>query len=100
MDSATTAAIALHRGFDLQALSLERFEALLEDAEAVVGFASGHRKLVYRFGRFPHRNEILGRESSPDEAVFLASGENSFRDATPPRPPNAPPAEPGARDTQ
>ena len=85
---------------DLQALSLERFEALLEDAEAVVGFASGHRKLVYRFGRFPHRNRILGRASSPEEEEFLASGENSFREATPPRPPNPPSAEPAARDTQ
>ena len=50
----------------LQALSLERFEALLEAAEEVVDFASGHRRLVYRFGRFPHRNRILGRSSSPE----------------------------------
>ncbi|HEY3517682.1 MAG TPA: DUF924 family protein [Gammaproteobacteria bacterium] len=64
---------------DLQALSLERFEALLEAAEAVVGFASGHRRLVYRFGRFPHRNRILGRASSPEEDEFLASDENARR---------------------
>jgi uncharacterized protein (DUF924 family) len=64
---------------DLQALSLERFEALREAAESVVGFASGHRKLVYRFGRFPHRNKILGRASSPEEEAFLASDENLFR---------------------
>jgi uncharacterized protein (DUF924 family) len=64
---------------DLQALSLERFDALRESAEAVLGFATGHRKIVYRFGRFPHRNEVLGRASSPDEEAFLASDENLFR---------------------
>ena len=83
---------------DLQALSLERFEALLEAAEAVVGFASGHRRLVYRFGRFPHRNRILGRASSPEEEAFLASeDDNSRGETTPPRP-TAPPAAPAARD--
>ena len=84
---------------DLQALSLERFEALLEEAEAVVGYASGHRKLVYRFGRFPHRNRILGRASSPEEEALLASGENGLREATPPPRPISR-AEPAARDTQ
>ena len=64
---------------DLQALSLERFDALREAAEAVLGFASGHRKIVYRFGRFPHRNKVLGRASSPEEEAFLASDENTFR---------------------
>jgi uncharacterized protein (DUF924 family) len=64
---------------DLQALSLERFDALHEDAEAVLGFATGHRRVVYRFGRFPHRNRVLGRPSSPEEEAFLASDENMFR---------------------
>jgi uncharacterized protein (DUF924 family) len=64
---------------DLQALSLERFDALREEAEALVGFAAGHRKIVYRFGRFPHRNNLLGRASSPEEQAFLASDESSFR---------------------
>jgi uncharacterized protein (DUF924 family) len=64
---------------DLQALSLERFEALLAAAEAVVDFASGHRRLVYRFGRFPHRNRLLGRASSPEEDAFLESDENALR---------------------
>ena len=85
---------------DLQALSLERFEALLEAAEAVVGFASGHRRLVYRFGRFPHRDRILGRASSPEEEAFLASEDDSSRGETTPPRPSAPPAEPAARDTR
>ena len=29
-------------------------------------------EVIARFGRFPHRNEILGRESTPDEVAFLA----------------------------
>lgn len=34
--------------------------------------AREHRKLIERFGRFPHRNEILGRASTPEEKQFLA----------------------------
>ena len=64
---------------DLQALSLERFDTLRDAAEAVLGFASGHRRVVFRFGRFPQRNKVLGRASSPDEEAFLASDENPFR---------------------
>ena len=38
-------------------------------------FARHHRDIVRRFGRFPHRNEILGRESTPEEVEWLASDE-------------------------
>ena len=34
-------------------------------------FAREHRDIVERFGRFPHRNAVLGRDSTPEEAVFL-----------------------------
>ncbi|MFL5145842.1 MAG: DUF924 family protein [Microvirga sp.] len=40
-------------------------------------WAHHHYDIVKRFGRFPHRNELLGRESTPEEAQFLA--ENDFR---------------------
>lgn len=36
--------------------------------------AREHRKLIARFGRFPHRNEILGRVNTPEEEAFLAGG--------------------------
>ena len=36
-------------------------------------FAEHHREIVRRFGRFPHRNAILGRESSAEEIAWLAS---------------------------
>jgi uncharacterized protein (DUF924 family) len=38
-----------------------------------VRFAEHHRGLIRRFGRFPHRNAILGRESSAEELDYLAS---------------------------
>lgn len=36
--------------------------------------AREHRDIIQRFGRFPHRNAILGRESTAEELAFLASG--------------------------
>jgi uncharacterized protein (DUF924 family) len=36
--------------------------------------AEHHRDIVRRFGRFPHRNAILGRESTPAEKEYLANG--------------------------
>ncbi len=36
--------------------------------------ARGHRDIIARFGRHPHRNAILGRQSTPEELEYLASG--------------------------
>jgi uncharacterized protein (DUF924 family) len=36
--------------------------------------AEGHRDIVRRFGRFPHRNAILGRETTPEERAYLDGG--------------------------
>lgn len=63
---------------ELQALSLEKFSALRNEAEAILGFAKGHASIVERFGRFPHRNKSLQRTSTPQEAEFLLSSENKF----------------------
>jgi uncharacterized protein (DUF924 family) len=41
-------------------------------------FAAKHRNIIVRFGRFPHRNAIMGRVSSPAEAAFLESPDSSF----------------------
>jgi uncharacterized protein (DUF924 family) len=38
-------------------------------------FAEHHREIVRRFGRFPHRNAILGRPSTPEELAWLSSKE-------------------------
>ncbi|MFT5389904.1 MAG: hypothetical protein ACI8PT_000084 [Gammaproteobacteria bacterium] len=46
-------------------------------ARSVQGWTR-HRNIVARFGRFPHRNEVLGRESSAEEVAFLAQNSNAF----------------------
>jgi uncharacterized protein (DUF924 family) len=58
---------------DDQNLSAMKFEAagLKNNAR----FSRHHRGIVERFGRFPHRNKILGRESSQEEIDWLASDE-------------------------
>ena len=56
----------------MQARSVELC-ATLGDGE-VLGYARRHREIVDRFGRFPHRNAVLGRPSTPDELEFLKDG--------------------------
>lgn len=46
--------------------------------EEFVEYAEAHRRIIDRFGRFPHRNEILGRISSPEEVEFLKQPGSSF----------------------
>lgn len=41
-------------------------------------FASRHRAQIRRFGRFPQRNEVLGRHSTPDEIEFLERPDARF----------------------
>ncbi|MCZ6560729.1 MAG: DUF924 domain-containing protein [Gammaproteobacteria bacterium] len=43
-----------------------------------LGFANAHRDIIVRFGRYPHRNKILARESTDDEKIFLTQPESSF----------------------
>eukprot|EP00041_Stephanoeca_diplocostata_P032286 m.1031168 g.1031168 ORF g.1031168 m.1031168 type:complete len:299 (+) comp24121_c0_seq2:96-992(+) len=47
-------------------------------AVSYVEFAVKHLDIVAKWGRFPHRNAILGRETTPDEAVFLTQKGSSF----------------------
>ncbi|MDH3595660.1 MAG: DUF924 domain-containing protein, partial [Rhodospirillales bacterium] len=42
------------------------------------GYAVRHRDVVARFGRFPHRNAALGRETTPEEQAFLKEPGSSF----------------------
>lgn len=37
-------------------------------------YAHAHRDVIARFGRFPHRNHVLGRESTPQERAWLEAG--------------------------
>src|SRR6202166_2058453 len=46
--------------------------------ESWTRYARAHQLVIDRFGRFPHRNAILGRTSSPDELQFLKEPMGSF----------------------
>jgi uncharacterized protein (DUF924 family) len=45
---------------------------LKDYCRGTLDYATKHRDLIRRFGRFPHRNALLGRESTPEETAFLA----------------------------
>lgn len=42
--------------------------------EGTLKFAKIHRDVIAQFGRFPHRNKFLGRETTPEEQAFLDNG--------------------------
>ncbi len=46
----------------------------LDDPESL-RYAIEHRDIIARFGRFPHRNNVLGRENTPEEEEFLRTAE-------------------------
>lgn len=78
---------------DAQDESVARFAALAAEAppalratlESAHAYALEHRALVQRFGRFPYRNAIVGRESTSDELEWLGAEVPDFaRSVTPP----------------
>ncbi len=46
--------------------------------DAARRYAELHRSIIERFGRFPHRNRVLGRESTAEEIEYLESGAETF----------------------
>ena len=58
-----------------QKRSVELFKAL--GNEEYSRFAESHRDVIAEFGRFPHRNAILKRRSTPAERAYLSSDENT-----------------------
>jgi uncharacterized protein (DUF924 family) len=73
----------------LQRAMVARFERLVELAatrsphnagffEFALGYARRHLAVVEQFGRFPHRNEILGRRSTAEELEFLKRDDSRF----------------------
>jgi uncharacterized protein (DUF924 family) len=69
-----------------QRRSVEMFEKLSQEKNTgfdemlrgAVDFARRHREIVERFGRFPHRNSILERTTTGEEAAFLLTPGSSF----------------------
>ena len=59
---------------------VELFSTLKDYPECASGvdYAYRHLSVIEKFGRFPHRNEILGRETTPEEAEFLKQPGSSF----------------------
>jgi uncharacterized protein (DUF924 family) len=91
------ARVAVARGFDRMIGTIERMflylpfehsEDLADQDESVrlftslgeemIRHAEGHRQVIRRFGRFPHRNAALGRVSTPDELAYLAQPDAGF----------------------
>jgi uncharacterized protein (DUF924 family) len=93
---------AIDRGYDKQMLPVKRwffylpfehseklehqqqaialFRQLSDDPESAsaIDYAERHRAIIERFGRFPHRNAILGRKSTPEEREFLQQPGSGF----------------------
>ena len=93
---------AVERGYDRDRLPVERLflympfehsERLADQERAceltaplaaypetgdVLRYAIAHRDIIRRFGRFPHRNAVLGRPSTPEELEFLKQPGSSF----------------------
>lgn len=65
---------------DLAAAEYEASKALDQESAATkawaaqLQFATAHRDVVAKWGRFPHRNAMLGRKSTPEEEEGLAAG--------------------------
>lgn len=57
---------------DLVQEASQKYRAWLEFS---AGQAHRHREIIARFRRHPHRNEVLGRQSTPEELEYLASGQ-------------------------
>jgi uncharacterized protein (DUF924 family) len=72
---------------DLQAqeAGVQLYERLAEEnpewpvfANGFAAYARQHRDIIARFGRFPHRNKILNRNSTAEEAEYLAGDAPMF----------------------
>ncbi len=71
---------------DVQDESVAAFRRLVEEAspdmrttfDSNLHYAVLHRKVIERFGRFPGRNEALGRDSTPEEIEWLAGEGKAF----------------------
>ncbi len=88
--------LAIDRGLDLKLRSVERgflymptmhsekiehqdrciklFQSISEQHPAFLASAHKHRDVIVEYGRFPHRNSILSRESTEAEKAYLAKG--------------------------
>ncbi|MFI5157075.1 MAG: DUF924 family protein, partial [Chitinophagales bacterium] len=70
----------------MQAYSVEEYRKLVNQTPLPIRpimveflrLAIKHRDVIDRYGRFPHRNQVLGRQSTPEEMVYLGQ-KSTFR---------------------
>lgn len=64
----------------MQQQNIQLFNQLKDDPHTLktINYAVRHLEIIKRFGRFPHRNQILGRASTPEEVEFLKQPGSSF----------------------
>jgi len=71
---------------ELQRLGVRCFDGLARvvappwraEYDSFLDYAQRHREIIERFGRFPHRNAVLGRQSTKEEEAFLKEPGSSF----------------------
>ena len=63
-----------HENPDDQALALRLMQERMSSMPDMVLHARAHQEMIRRFGRFPLRNEALGRENTPEEQAFIEAG--------------------------
>ncbi len=61
---------------EVHARAVPLFESL--GLESSLKYEHIHKDIIDRFGRYPHRNEVLGRESTAEELEYLANNQESF----------------------
>ena len=61
---------------DVHDVAMELFNT--EGMENTLDYEVQHRDIIARFGRYPHRNDILGRPSTPEETRFLGQPGSAF----------------------
>jgi uncharacterized protein (DUF924 family) len=57
---------------DDQNRAVELFATMRDDDPLAYEYALRHRDVIERFGRFPHRNAVLGRDNTADELIYLS----------------------------
>ena len=65
----------------MQARAVELFQLLSQAQpgfDGMLDYAQRHQEVIAHYGRFPHRNAILGRPSTPEEVEFLRQPGSSF----------------------
>jgi uncharacterized protein (DUF924 family) len=63
---------------EMQKLGLDKTRELNAAGYGSDKYALNHLELIERFGRFPHRNAVLGRENTAEEDAFLSDGHGGF----------------------